>query len=116
VLRNFVIGPAVDEAAEWADEADGALVWLRPEANALLEIVDPDGDGLRRHLVRNYDVPIKSQESIPTGVINPRGDEVRETSERDLDAVLGFFDRDKPGVDSKYKHTKAFFDAVLRER
>lgn len=37
VSKNFIVGPAVDEAAENYEIADGAFVWLHPNA---LEILD----------------------------------------------------------------------------
>lgn len=113
VARNFVIGPAVDEAAEWADEADGAFVWLRPDALALYRRIVPARGVSRRHLVYPYEVPIKSSGRIRTGVINPRGDERRSTSKRDLTQLLRCFDENKPGVASKLRNTRRFFNHVL---
>ena len=34
---NFLIGPAVDEAAEWHEKADGAFIWIPPTYASLIE-------------------------------------------------------------------------------
>ena len=111
VLRNFVVGPAVDEAAEWADEADGAFVWLRPDAVELYKMFGPIR--AKRHIVYPYEVPIKKAAPIRTAVVNPRGDERRPNSKRDLARLLEYFDERKPGVSSKLKNTREFFDHVV---
>jgi hypothetical protein len=111
ILRSFVIGPAVDEAAEWADKADGAFVWLRPGAVSSYEIVArgfPD-----RHVIYPYDVPMKNSGCSRTAIINPMGDERRATSKRDLEGLLQYFDETKPGVKTKLENTRQFFDYVL---
>ena len=111
MLRNFVIGPAVDEAAEWADKADGAIVWLRPCAVTLYKMFGPSRS--KRHVFYPYKVPIKNSTPIRTAVINPRGDERRNTSKRDLADLLEYFDVGKPGVATKLKNTKEFFEYVI---
>jgi hypothetical protein len=35
IENNFIVGPAIDEAAEYMNSAEGAFVWLHPNAAAL---------------------------------------------------------------------------------
>jgi hypothetical protein len=63
--ENFIVGPAVDEAAEQVDAADGALVWLMPSASRLLQ-----EDDLQEY-VCFHDVPLKGGSTYRTAVISP---------------------------------------------
>ena len=68
---NFILGPAVDEAARAHDAAQGALIWLMPSAR---EIV---ADWLRNqptntHLVR-FDVPLKGGDVFHSYTVSPLG-------------------------------------------
>lgn len=57
VLPHFVIGPAIDEAADAHERAQGAIVWLMPSARArVAEWLHPQPTNT--HLVR-FDVPLK---------------------------------------------------------
>lgn len=113
VLRNFVIGPAVDEAAGLANRANGAFVWLSTTSVPLYRVVDPEFSRSPTHVVYPYDVPIKGTSSIRTAVVNPRGDETHEASERDFAELLKLFKSDRPDVVEKQRHTQEFFRHIL---
>lgn len=90
---NFIVGPAVDEAAEHMNAADGAFVWLLPEAAALNERFQANiirygksifklkkDIGIRTALEKvlafpdvlaGYDMPLKSGRSLTVSLINP---------------------------------------------
>jgi hypothetical protein len=57
VSPHFVIGPAIDEAADAHERAQGAIVWLMPSARAqVAERLHPQPTNT--HLVR-FDVPLR---------------------------------------------------------
>jgi hypothetical protein len=61
---NVYLGPAINEAAELYEKAQGAFVWLSPDAN---DVSDVD---LERALVP-YPVPLKGGQVLETSVVNP---------------------------------------------
>ena len=87
-------------------------MWLRMDAVSLLDPDDPGGHGSQRHLVRQYEAPIKNSAPITTAFVNPRGDEERGTSERDFGLLLYYLDEGKQGVASKLKNTREFPEYV----
>jgi hypothetical protein len=113
VLRNFVIGPAVDDAAQQERAANGAFVWVAPTAVGLYQIVDPDLQTSRRNIVYPYDVPLKDGNTIRTAVIDPRGDDSQDSARNSLRRVLEFFDSEEPDVCEKRLHTQKFFDHIM---
>jgi hypothetical protein len=96
---RFLVGEAVDEAAEHMDEAEGAFVWLAPSAKAAFE-KSPGGFGGRCTPLTRYVVPRKgrggsgtdSHDAVETFVASPfpwlsQVDEARAVAE----AVMGTF-------------------------
>lgn len=70
VVNNFIIGPAVDEAAEHYEMAEGAFVWLLLSAGILYEQANClMGDG--RYLLMPYDLPLKTGARLKSLVVNP---------------------------------------------
>jgi hypothetical protein len=102
------IGPAVDEAAELMDQADGAFTWLAPSAAEL------DYSGWTGHwhdLLVPYDVPLKGGRSVHTKVVNPfvhishqanDFDQIRQNYRKAMFSNL-------PGVEIKRQNTEALF-------
>lgn len=69
--QRFLLGPAVDEAANLLNLADGPFVWLAPTARGLSnDIVEQDAVPWETIVVR-YDVPLKGGQQLRTGVVNP---------------------------------------------
>jgi hypothetical protein len=65
--NDIFFGPAITEAAALYEMAEGAFVWLSPEAAALPR---PIANPTYRPLVE-YQVPLKGGQSIGTRVVNP---------------------------------------------
>src|SRR5713226_6024665 len=63
--QNFLIGPAIDEAVESMDAAQGALVWTMPSTNLLLSSIRSPIPGLVQ-----FDVPLKGGDTFRTGVVS----------------------------------------------
>jgi hypothetical protein len=70
VRKNFLVGPAVDEAAQHYELAQGAFIWLSPSAATIYEagkwLLGP-GDSL----LIEYKVPLKDGQRLQTHVVNP---------------------------------------------
>ena len=70
VVNNFIIGPAVDEAADYYESADGAMVWVLPSAG----IHSNCGDVLLHDigsLLILYNMPLKGGGQLKSLLINP---------------------------------------------
>jgi hypothetical protein len=63
---DYLIGGAVDEAAEYMDEADGAFVWLLPSATRLVK-----GFGRKDSCVVRFPVPMHGGRTVEVPVVNP---------------------------------------------
>jgi hypothetical protein len=64
----FVVGPAVDEAAELANSAEAALVWLAPSAK---RVIDSAVSHEELDVLRSWQVPLKSGQRFSTYVVSP---------------------------------------------
>jgi hypothetical protein len=115
----FLLGPAIDEAATYYEQANGAFVWLTPNAKAALERSEHRrGQGLIP--IACYPVPLKGGSTFATWVVSPfQGgdtcDKRRDTSDR----LLATFDKDprRPlDVQIKLQHTQAFLDDVMQRQ
>lgn len=116
---TFVVGPAVDLAAEAEASADAALVWLHPSA---LEVyrAGRDGDvdagfgsvqgGLP--LLHDYPVPMKDGDVVVSDVVKPM-ERPEVIAER---FAATFFrrtaDRSDPSLAKKFANTIRFLDAL----
>jgi len=108
---TFIMGPAVDLAAESADWAQAGLVWLHPTAKRLVEshVQHAAGD-----LIRPWRVPLKDGQHVQTFVVSPYVG-VQPVSWVDLrNAIMGTFEgAKKEDVIAKARNTSAFLDAEL---
>jgi len=110
---DFFVGKAIDEAAQWSQEADAAVVWLLPSARRALGPNPPE------HLVFEWGVPLKKHSSpLNWLILNPlaRSDAAshwRETME-DLDGrFMGAFGENLPiDVEIKRQNTRRALDAA----
>jgi hypothetical protein len=84
---EFLIGPAVDEAAEWHEQADAAVVWLTPSALIAKEHHDMTDFRSLQGLTFEWDVPLKRARSFRTLVANPHP--LEDEVERKLLASFG---------------------------
>lgn len=112
IERNFVLGPAVDEAAEAASLADAAIVWLLPSAAATLEAGDADKDDL---LVEHL-VPLKGGATLLSPCVVPFIHDVGrvEDEETICRRLLRTFDSTRVDICVKRQHTQVFLRACLR--
>lgn len=107
----IIIGEAVDEAAALMNRADGAFIWLSPnaatwvsldEADRVIEIWD--------RLLPRYSVPLKDGRTVATRVVNPffhlRG------ADTDMEKIeltyRRFMESPELDVALKWQNTKAF--------
>ena len=66
---TFLIGPAVDEASELMDLADGAFVWLSPSAAALTP--RPYFPNVWSTMAVEYALPLKQRGALTTTLLSP---------------------------------------------
>lgn len=111
----FVLGPAIDEAAELASRADGAFVWFAPSAMevhrqfAQFHSYMPFFDTL----APPYAVPMKGGEIIATRSLNPFAEHEPESREVLLDALLSTFASTSDAVRRKRENTESFLREFL---
>ncbi len=70
VVKNFIIGPAVDEAANYYEIAEGALVWLHRSAGIHYSQANLLQDDIHSLFIP-YDMPLKTGARLKSLVLNP---------------------------------------------
>jgi hypothetical protein len=128
VHDNFLIGPAVDEAASLLDLAQGAFVWLSPSAlckfkvqaeNFLKEQVDPTEEyAVNRHGIKwmpepyiPYKIPLKGGDYFETYAVSPLARVSSRTERVTLHQRLANTFNGGIDVQIKKQHTLRFLDA-----
>jgi hypothetical protein len=112
----FVLGPAIDEAAECASVADGAFVWLAPSANWALKLFGslhsymPFFDAL----APPYAVPMKGGGAVSTRALNPFAEHEPDARESLLSHFMGMFSSTSDDVKRKQANTEAFLRKFLK--
>lgn len=105
------VGPAIDEAAEWYERADAAVVWLTPSAVATQNRHDPVLG------LFEWEVPLKNAASLRTLVVNPLTLQVRvdPTRLKDLaDRYLAAFgESSRVDVEVKRQQTSRLLSAAI---
>lgn len=71
VINNFLLGPAVDEAATYHELAEGAFVWLLPSASIQYEAWMATTAGMVDDLLLSHDLPLKGGAKLRCLVVNP---------------------------------------------
>lgn len=105
--EQFIVGPAIDEAAEAMELAEGALVWLTP--TALRKV----GDGSAGHFMYLDSVPLKGLAPYRTYVVVARDADQKLIPK---ETILRAFD-EKPHdlrVQVKRQNTERFLDLCER--
>jgi hypothetical protein len=113
--RNFIVGAAVDAAVGQMDLAQGAFVWLTPEALDVVTMKFPSGFGNPWPLTRHA-VPLKAVGTLDTFVASPfdfQSDEAARTRLRQ-DILAGFHGTSLDVV-VKRQNTAAFLESHLAE-
>ena len=112
----FVLGPAIDEAAELASQADGAFVWFTPSAmhaHAQFEVLNPH-ISFFDILAPEYAVPMKNGKTVTARVLNPFADQKPEARVAMVDALMATFIGSGEDVLRKRQNTDAFLRASLQ--
>ncbi len=120
----FLLGPAIDEAAELASVADGAFVWFSPRTQALYERFSSlipskvDSNFPEYHTVQNalapiYHVPLKGGHIAESRVVNPLAPHEPDTRDVLVERLLKTFDTSREDVRRKRSQTEAFL-AIAR--
>jgi hypothetical protein len=104
---DFIIGPAVDEAAEHAEVADAAIVALLPSAETGGVWIDK-----MKKVAFPWDVPLKSGTTRKALCINPLAYASADEGKAMVDRILVQFVGDD-GVMRKKANTEAFLNAAL---
>ncbi len=113
---SFLVGPAVDCAAEHMNLPQGAFVWLHPSAayryRAHIQNIKAESPKFtEQYVINDYPMPLKGGDVLQADVVNPL-----EGSPDDPDAVIDAFSKGMQGdnVDIwiKRQHTLAFLRAV----
>jgi hypothetical protein len=114
IREQFLIGPAIDEAAEAEKLADGALIWFCPSATRAVERISPT-NALNKDLrvVRDYPVPLKGGGCYRTQVVNPLLD--RADPDALAQRILDFFRLDRLDVAVKQQNTANFLRCARDE-
>jgi hypothetical protein len=107
---RFVLGEAVDDAAEGEKVANAAIVWLHPSAAARWEL-DEHGNGRTQERIFRYPVPVKGKGTVDVPCVVPFGAESWEADPY-RQRVLDTFDRASPDVLAKRRETERFLDAA----
>jgi len=115
VSPHFLIGQAIDEAAGARDLAQGAFVWLTPNARDEVALWLKDQPH-NTHLVK-FDVPIKGGDTFNTYTVSPleqaRGE---EDANRQTRTLLGTFSSSSMGVAIKRQNTARHLRACYEYR
>jgi hypothetical protein len=114
---RFLVGEAVDEAADHMDEAEGAFVWLCPTAKAAFER-SPGGFGGRCTPLARYEVPLKGEAgSVDTFVASPfQWLSSVQQAQPVAEAVLRTFEgKSAESIVRKARNTRTFLEHQLRE-
>jgi len=102
---RFLVGPAVDDAAEHHELAQGAFVWITPRALNVLGAPAPRWPDV----LVPYDVPLKGGAKLATYVVSPFAYCKTETECAEIEsALLGSFSTDALDVALKRQETARF--------
>jgi hypothetical protein len=123
--ENFLIGPAVDEAAECMNIAEGAFVWLTRSASDCVEeaarglkaledsVGHPLDNSFDLSLFRPYEMPIKKSATQTVPVLNMLAGEHVATQKEIATRLISSFDSTRTDVQMKKQNTKSFLETCL---
>lgn len=103
--NRFLVGPAIDEAAELMELAEASVVWLAPSARVIAECslngYCGQGDGALLVPVR---VPVKGGCEADVIAVSPLW--VNESNDLVFERILATFDRRRFEVEIKFQNTE----------
>ena len=110
---EFLLGPAVDEAASEEKRAEGALIWLTPSALSAFGKYPAQLGRREPRIEYNYRVPMKGGHTYRTHVVNPILS-IPEPREESIRSLLATFSRSQSvDVAIKRQNTEAFLLRAL---
>jgi hypothetical protein len=118
---RFIVGPAVDDAAENHASAQGAIAWVTPAAHAVLVApnhITAGGAPPPRHPMPliQYDVPIKGGDRVSTYAVTPFAScATKEECAAVRQTILDSFTDPNPDVAIKKQETARFLDTALSQ-
>lgn len=115
VHDNFLVGPAVDDAASANSLAQGAFIWLLPSAFEVMEPFDAPSCWPETGIYLPYDVPLKGGDTYRTLAVSPFALAQAET-DRDstVSSILRTFTGDLD-IQVKKQNTVRFLDACVAQ-
>ncbi len=124
--ENFLIGPAVDETAEYVDTAQGAFVWFLPNAAKVIDTglasLKNQNLGLSNQdlilslfdaMCPQYQIPMNNGHNLDTRVVNPILNKDPEASGL-LEVCAKTMDVNKMDVWVKRQHTLMFLTYCMK--
>lgn len=123
--ENSLIGPAVDEAAECMNIAEGAFVWLTRSASDCVEeavrglkaleesVGHPLDNSFDLSLFRSYEMPVKNSAAQRVPVLNVLAGEPPATQNKIATSIISSFDSARTDVQIKKQNTKSLLEACL---
>jgi hypothetical protein len=122
---NMVIGPAVDDAADWYDKTDWAGIHLTPQASYFIDHAILDGEKKEniKHLITKYEIPLKNGKTLSKNwvvswpaIFLKYDENGKKTSLSDFRKhILEIFSNNPIGSDfeKKYSNTIDFFEYII---
>lgn len=113
----FLIGEAVDKAADGEKKADGAFIYLDRQSRELFDLV-PVSEGGASGVVRNCRVPLRDGRSLKSHVVNPLEPARKEDRKTVADSILGFMRESAatdPSVGRKLENTEFFLQRAMAQ-
>jgi hypothetical protein len=111
---NFILGPAVDEAAGLMEIADASVVWIAPSARKV-EPFEPRGQIWGGPMVSPGVVPLKDGRRLPAPLVNTfaRCNDLDEALAMEHALLESMAASDSLDVAIKHRNTRAFYHTIL---
>ena len=111
--EEFLLGPAIDEAASEEKRAEGAFIWLTPSALSAFGKYSAQLGPVPPRIEYNYRVPMKGGHTYQTHVVNPIL-AIPEPREESIRSLLATFSRSQAvDVAIKRQNTEVFLLRAL---
>ncbi len=109
------LGPAIDEAVQWHEEADAAVVWLTPTASSIAECRPKAAPQLWSSTWFEWEVPLRHGGKLTTMVVNTLLDEMATgylDGECPYIATLRTTFNQSPEVQVKWQNTREMLNVA----
>ncbi|MDB4958643.1 MAG: hypothetical protein JWO36_6212 [Myxococcales bacterium] len=114
----FIVGPAIDEAAELMNMAEAAIAWLTPTARVIVNTaMKADPNMALGGMFLPWAVPLKGGGTYDTFVAHPfAAPPLSGTAEEMRDKILSSFNNSRIEIQIKKQNTQRFLDAALKAK